>query len=105
MLNWSDPLKWAEELYTQLFFCSVNFAGRYTHPAGLCVVSLESLTNVDFHVKHISSNYAFSGELRRFKNVNVSRRDEIVNDSLTGFTFYDRREFLDCLNQLFWQNF
>ena len=71
----SDPLLRGEELYTQLgFFVQSILADRYIHRRELRLVSLESLSSVEYGVKKIFLIFFLTG---RYRGLNL--RENKVN--------------------------
>ena len=57
-----------EELYTQMsFFVQSILADRYIHRTELRLVSLESLSSVEYGIKKIFLIFVFDREISRFK--------------------------------------
>ena len=68
----SNNIMWGEELYTQMgFFVQSILADRYIHRRELTLVSLESLSSVEYGIKKIFSFFVFDREISRF---NLSRK-------------------------------
>ena len=63
------PFLMGEELYTQMvFFVQTILADRYIHRRELRMVSLESLSSVEYGIKKISI-FVFYSELSRFEKI------------------------------------
>ena len=63
----TPPLE-GEELYTQMgFFVQSILADRYIHRRELRLVSLESLSSVEYGIKKIFLIFFFDREISRFK--------------------------------------
>ena len=80
--DWAFPLivptlLRGEELYTQMgFFVPWIFAARYIHRRELRLVSLESLSSVEYEIKKIFLIFVFYRELSRFK---LLRKEEWIH--------------------------
>ena len=66
-LSCSDPLEGGGTIYSNGFFCSVNFRDRYIHRRELRLVSSESSSSVEYGIKKIFLIFGFYRELSRFK--------------------------------------
>ena len=68
----SDPSWGGEELYTRMgFFVQSILADRYIHPRELRLVSLESLSSVEYGNKKIFLIFVFYRELSRFEKTEL----------------------------------